>query len=375
MRIAYTTGSIIPSNAANSVQVLRMCEAFGRAGHEVALHAVDGGGPAADVFAAYDVEPTFALHRYAKPTPPGVGPAAYLAQVVRAVVTGPRPDLVFSRGVRYLLGVAALGVPLVYEAHAMVPEGHRRRTRQALFRLPNFARVVCVSEGLRQDLLAAYPMLDAAKTVVAHDAAVPVDFTALRPASPWPEREGALQVGYVGGIYAGRGIEQILQVAAALPEIDVHIVGGSAADLPSDGPLPPNVRAHGRVAPSEVPAYLARFDVLLAPFQARVAVAGGKGDTSRWMSPLKIFEYLSTGRAIVCSDMPVLREVLTHDETALLVAPADVPGWIAAIERLQDPALRARLGERARRLFEAEYTWARRAELVLAGLDGVGSRA
>jgi glycosyltransferase involved in cell wall biosynthesis len=368
MRIAYTTGSIIPSAAANSVQVLRMCEALGAQGHDVTLHSADGGGTEDAVFSTYNVRPTFRLLRHKKPTLRGLGPAAYLAQVTAALLSGPRPDVVYSRGVRYLLAASALRVPLVYEAHAMALPGPRRRTREALFALPTFARVVCVSEGLRQDMLAAYPSLEAERVFVAHDAAVPIDFQSVVPAAPWPGRSGALQVGYVGGIYAGRGIEQLVEVARRLPGVDVHIVGGDAAEVPNIGQIPANLYSHGRVLPSEVPTYLARFDVLMAPFQARVAVAGNRGDTSRWMSPLKIFEYLSTGRAIVCSDMPVLREVLTDDETALLVPSADVDAWVGAVQRLEDAALRARLGAAARATFERHYTWDQRARHVLAGL-------
>jgi len=369
MRIAYTTGSIIPSAAANSVQVLRMCEALGSLGHDVTLHAADGGGSEAEVFATYGVRPTFRLERHRKPARPGLGPSLYLAQVTGSLLRGARPDVVYSRGVRYLLAAAPLRVPLVYEAHAMVLPGPRRRTREALFALPQFKRVVCVSEGLRQDLLAAYPSLPAERVTVAHDAAVAVDFASMAPLSPWPARAGALQVGYVGGIYAGRGIEQLVEVARRLPKVDVHVVGGHVTELSTIGEVPANLRSHGRVPPSEVPRYLAQFDVLMAPFQARVAVAGGRGDTSRWMSPLKIFEYMSTGRAIICSDMPVLREVLTDNATALLVPSADVDGWVAAVQRLQDAALRARLGAAARAHFEASYTWAQRARAVIAGLE------
>jgi glycosyltransferase involved in cell wall biosynthesis len=87
------------------------------------------------------------------------------------------------------------------------------------------------------------------------------------------------------------------------------------------------------------------------------------------MSPLKTFEYMASGKAILCSDLPALREVLAHEQTALLCKPDDPQCWKAALERLRDePGLRQRLGERAKSEFEAKYTWKARAENVLRGI-------
>jgi glycosyltransferase involved in cell wall biosynthesis len=109
------------------------------------------------------------------------------------------------------------------------------------------------------------------------------------------------------------------------------------------------------------------FDVLVAPYQKQVFVQGG-AETSAVMSPLKLFEYMSTGRAIVCSDLPVLREVMHADHNALLVRPDDAAAWVSAVERLSDPQLRHRLGSAAREQFLAHHTWRARAQAALSGV-------
>jgi glycosyltransferase involved in cell wall biosynthesis len=87
------------------------------------------------------------------------------------------------------------------------------------------------------------------------------------------------------------------------------------------------------------------------------------------MSPMKLFEYLSWGAAIVFSDLAVVREVLEHERDALLVEPDDVDAWVRAIERFRDePGLAQRLGAAARQEFLAEHTWDHRARRVLADL-------
>ena len=84
--------------------------------------------------------------------------------------------------------------------------------------------------------------------------------------------------------------------------------------------------------------------------------------SERYTSPLKLFEYLARGGAIIASDLPALGEVLTHNETALLVPSGDAAALAATLSALAaDPARRRRLGEAARALSH-DYTWDRRAE-------------
>ena len=79
---------------------------------------------------------------------------------------------------------------------------------------------------------------------------------------------------------------------------------------------------------------------------------------------MKLFEYMSFAKPIVASDLPVLREVLTPGENALLVEPDDVAGWVCALRRLMDdPDER-----RARAAFRANHTWRIRASRILDAL-------
>jgi glycosyltransferase involved in cell wall biosynthesis len=102
------------------------------------------------------------------------------------------------------------------------------------------------------------------------------------------------------------------------------------------------------------------------PYQTRVAASSG-GDIAPYLSPMKMFEYLASGRPILASDLPVLGEVLTA-ENALILPPADVDAWLAAIEKLRaQPKLREKLGGAARQTAQ-RYSWEARAERILAGL-------
>ena len=98
----------------------------------------------------------------------------------------------------------------------------------------------------------------------------------------------------------------------------------------------------------------------VAPYQKEVAVSGGKGNTSDFMSPLKIFEYMSSKKAIICSDLPVLREIL-NEKNSILVDCENVQEWVDAIDRLKDSEVRKQLAQYAYDDFIGQYSWKQRA--------------
>jgi glycosyltransferase involved in cell wall biosynthesis len=103
------------------------------------------------------------------------------------------------------------------------------------------------------------------------------------------------------------------------------------------------------------------------PYQARVAASSG-GDISRYLSPMKMFEYLASGRVVLASDLPVLGEVLTS-ENAVILPGGEVEAWADAIRVLQaEPERRATLAAQARRTAQ-RYTWQARATRILDGLE------
>jgi len=170
-------------------------------------------------------------------------------------------------------------------------------------------------------------------------------------------------VAYAGHLYPWKGVDVLLQAFAQLPNAEGLIIGGHAEE-PDLGRLKAlaerlgitsRVTFTGIVEPSRVHELLQQADILALPNPATAI-------STRFTSPLKLFEYMSAGRAIVASDLPSIREVLHHEIDALLVAPGDPAALAAAIERLAaQPGLAARL---ARAAFDAapDFSWDRRAE-------------
>ena len=119
----------------------------------------------------------------------------------------------------------------------------------------------------------------------------------------------------------------------------------------------------GVVNREEISRYVAAYDVALQP--AVVAYA----------SPLKLFEYLALGCAILAPSTPNIREVLIDGENGLLFDPRDDSSFSKALQRIcDDDGLRKRLGENARATIEkGHYTWDSNARKVIQLFERLGA--
>ena len=274
-----------------------------------------------------------------------------------------RIGLVYTREPRFAWWLARAGFPAALELHhdhlSFAPRS--KAAFAALAQPPRLRGLVAISQAIADAILKDFPSLES-KIIVAADGADAAT-SPPEPIEAWSPSK--LSVGYVGHLYPGKGMEIIADLAPLCPWAHFDIVGGRAEDVQywkeRTGTLA-NLTLHGPVPHAAVPAKLAQFDVVLAPYKRSVIVSNGRMDVASWMSPLKIFEYMASEKAIIASDLPVLREVLTDGATARLCDPDDVQSWAAALKRLaDDPAERQRLGRSARELLLSGYTsWKQR---------------
>jgi len=355
------------SRSANSIHIMRMCEAFAQNGHKTSLVLFSRGERREQVFENYGIEPSFEI-RQVKAAGKRCEKLRY-SLMASSTAVALRPDIVVGRSTEACALSAIRGISTVYDAHKPVWE----KTRELVFYLllcrnRNLLRMTTNSRALKE-IFEKARLSPHCGITVANNGSLVLPLDEIPP--DWPGREDAFQVGYVGHLYAGRGVEIIVSVAGTMPEVDFHVVGGNEADIErwKSAVNMPNLFFHGFIRHADVYRYRNRCDVLLAPYQEKVGLAGG-GDQGKYMNPIKIFEYMSSRKAIVCSDLPVLREILEQGRNSILCAPGDAGEWREAIERLRkDGPLRQGLAEAAYEDFLQGYTWKARAEKMIEGLE------
>lgn len=375
MRIVYLSQARLPSERAHSVHIMRMCSALARAGCDVELIAhVEPGFDAQRLFEHYGVSGGFAITGLALGNHRGAG-LIYAFRAAR-MVQSRGADWIYGRNVMACWFATRIGsTPVAYEAHDSPHKStslHQRLYRSLLLG-QRLDALVAVSGALGRHLEECAPGWHG-RILTAHDGA---DIGAEEAPDAEPDNDASLQVAYTGSFYPGRGIDLILALAKACPWASFHLAGGSPEQLRELGSIGEltNLKVYGFLKPVEVPALLAKADVALAPYTANAQTPGGS-ESARWMSPMKIFEYMAAGMAIIASDLPVLREIIRNGEDALLMPPKDIGRWIGALAQLRDdPAMRRRLGLCARQRLKTEFTWDERARNILSHLKAGNSRA
>jgi glycosyltransferase involved in cell wall biosynthesis len=393
MKLLYIANIRLPTEKAHGLQIMQNCEAFADAGAAVTLWITQRINTPelsaiGDVWAHYGVKRNFGLHRLPCLdliwlVPDRTDRLAQiiflvelwtftLAALIGALFTP--AEVYYSRDelILFALSLIKPKAALAYEAHTLAPgRGGQALQRQVVRRV---GHVFATTRKLADDLIALGAQVD--HTHVAHDgirrerfADLP-DQAAARQALGWSEN--AFVVGYVGRLQTmgmEKGVGLLVEALAQVGGCSLGLVGGPdemAEELRGRwrefGQPDDTFLYAGQVVPDRVPRCLSAFDVCALPFPWTTHFA-------YYASPIKLFEYMASRRALIASNLPSIAEVVTDGESALLVPPSDVNALAEAIRCLRDdPALRQRLADRAYALVMESYTWAARAEKILQAL-------
>lgn len=373
MKIVYVSKSVVPSRTANSIHVMNICSALAAMGHEVTILLPDAEEQRAggDVFSFYGLERTFEVKKLYYPA--YKGKTIYFSIAVYLELRRIKPDLVIGRFLNGCFVATQLRIPVVFDTHGPIWEDSRISTYifKKMLGQRSLKRITVNSNALKKIYQAsgyfANTRYKAEDIVVAHNGANDYD---LSVKAALPGRASSLKVGYFGHLYAGRGVEMIIALAAGMPHVDFYIAGGEETDIEFwklKSSLK-NLYFLGFITFGEVYKYRNACDILLAPYQKVVSPGGEAADQAPYMNPIKILEYMSSRKAIVCSDLPTTREVL-NETNAVLVEYDNAAQWENALAELErNEELRHRLAQNAYERFLTTYTWKKRAETLIEGI-------
>jgi len=375
LKIYYTATANIPSRKANSINVMKMCQAFVQAGYDVELVIPKSQSSISidtNIWEFYGISKPFSIRRF--PFSNALRGVGFYFLVLVYILWKER-GLIYTRDIKVAMMTALLGIDTVYEAHQPSIGGLSPFYFRILQKCSRLLRIVIISNALKDYFCTILSEANAEKLVLAHDAVNLEEFLAhsskktIREELGFPEN--SFLIGYAGHLYPGKGLEVIFELTQKMQEQQFVIVGGIPSDINKWREKTKdfkNIKFTGFVPNGQVKKYLWAFDVLLMPYQKRVSGSSG-GDISNWMSPLKMFEYMASRRPIVASDLPVIKEILEHERNALLVGPSDIDNWVFQIKRLMnDKDLRETLAQKAWEDVSQNYTWNKRVEKIFSGL-------
>lgn len=300
------------------------------------------------------------------------------ARRLSAAIALHQPDVIYERyNLFNFAGVwirSRTGLPFLLEVNAPLAD---ERARFGGLGLPLLARWIEARTWRGADMVLPVTGVLADRV---HAEGVPRDRLVVIPNGIDPERfpadvdsraakhrlgiDGRLVLGFTGFMRPWHGLDRVVRfIAESAPALRLHFL------VVGDGPARAEVSAlaetlgisdqvtfAGLVPRDQVAGYVAAFDIALQP------------DVVPYASPLKLFEYMALGRAIIAPSSTNIREILTDGENALLFDPETPESFRMAMARLcADSALRERLGAAARLAIDDQrLTWDANAERVEA---------
>lgn len=274
---------------------------------------------------------------------------------------GSCPDVIFARHVKLASSLLTSfpGIPLIYEAHEVfsqsAPKLHAREKRV----IESADVVIAITRALAKSLGNFF--------------GVSREFVFLPSATTLPDRaaeknwaNAAREIVYAGSFYDWKGVDDLVAAAQWLPGYRITLIGGDDKNIdrlrrqiPEGGA---EILFTGHMAHREVWTVLERACIAVIPNRA--------GSVSAFTSPLKLFEYMAAGCAVVASDLPVLREVLADDEAAWF-QPGDAKGLADAIRHLSTrPSVASDLGSRLA-IKARQFSWSARAASLRKAVEAI----
>ena len=364
MNIIAVAGSAIPSDTANSLQVMKACQALAQIGHDVTLLVPGVKSSSVDLIAHYGLQIDF--------------PIEWLSSSSRRRFTWDsvrraralKADVIYSWFPQSATFSLFYKIPAIFEIHIQPTGSFGPFWHRAFASLRGRKRLVSITRALVKILDRDFQIRLPREDVVIAPNGVDLERFISLPDPVSARRQLGLRqsptVMCTGHLYAGRGAELFLELAKSLPQVQFVWVGGRPEDIEmwKQKTQSANLLFTGFIPNQDLPRYQSAADILLMPYSRSILGSSGTADSAAVASPMKMFEYMAAGRAIVSADLPVIREVL-NEKNAVLCTPDDVAGWRLVIEALlDDDDRRTMLGSRAQHDVQG-YTWTARAQRIM----------
>ena len=231
--------------------------------------------------------------------------------------------------------------------------------------------IVSISTPMAEDLRDMYGL--AGTPAVVPDG-VAADVLARKTGPPLAGER--VNIVYAGSLYAYKGVDHLIEMLGYLPErFELTIVGGQGPEdlerlkrvATADERVASRVHFTGMVSPSTIGDWLGKADLICLP-------AGNSLRSTRYTSPLKLFEAMAAGVPVIAARVPALTSVLEHGNTGWIAADDTPKGLAVCAQHAAEHVDESRaVADRAREL-ACSLNWDRRGEMIVDYVERTAAR-
>lgn len=350
-KVNYISELNLPSYSAYSIHVMKMCEAFSKLGFKTNLYTISKSEDK-KILNSYNIKHNFNIISVFN-NPYNLNFFFRLFFLSKILLKGFKKNEIFiTRSILFGLISTIFRKNIYLELHHEIT-GLTNYIYKILnfFDLLNNLKFIFLHKKLGE-----LYKINKKRFIVLDDAVDIIDFKIKQP------KKIKKSCVYLGSFFKGKGVEQIFRLAKKNKKINFHLYGDF--NQIKDFPKLKNIKYFGHINYSSVPKTLLSYEIALMPYQNKV-----KGRASIWlekyMSPLKMFDYMAAGLIILASDLPVYKHLMKNNYNCKLLEVNNDIKWSHEINQILKNKKKYNHLKKNALKTAAKYTWVKRAQKIL----------
>jgi len=365
MRIAYLFNSSIPSGNPGSIQVAKTCEAIIRLSNKVKL-IVPNTGQKVSISNFYGLKfsPDIVRVKFFKKFPLGIN---YYLFSLFSVIYGinSKTDLFITRNFFTLFLLVFFNQKAIIEIHHDLSI----ESRIVKFLFKNFnilnkkkvVKVIAITESVKKYLTNDLKVNSKKIDIVPSASSLNFKFKKF-------SNKTRHNIGYFGSLDESKGSQFVAKMSLLDKKNNYFIFGGTKNDLKNFRIKNncKNINLKESVPYGKIKYYLSKMDILLMPSNKKLLRSlGGVGNIAKYTSPLKLFDYMSSGKLIIMTNLKVFKEIVKDNKDCIMLDKLIAINWVKKIDNIKKNTKKINFIKKNVYLKSKKYTYLNRAKKIL----------
>jgi glycosyltransferase involved in cell wall biosynthesis len=365
MRICYLFNSSTPSSNPGSIQVVNTCGAIAELSHNIKL-IVPNTGLKISLKKFYGLKktPKLVKLKYFNKFPLGLN---YYLFSLFSVFYGhvDKTDLYITRNFFTLFLLNLFNKKVIIEVHHDLKNEGRivnfLYKKLSIFKNKNILKIVAITNSVKKYLIKNFDIDQNKIEIIPSASALKFKFSKIKNKKEY-------NIGYFGSLDSSKGSDFVIKLANKDNKNKYFIYGGTKEQVISlkKKNAKKNLQINPSIPYGALNKIISKMDILLMPSNSKkLRALGGIGNIAKYTSPLKLFDYLSSGKLIISSNLKVFHEILENKKNCIMINNLKVNNWIKVINNLNlDISMVNNLKKNAYNLSK-NYTYIKRADKIL----------
>ena len=364
MKIFYLSNNAFPANIASSLQTIKMCEAFSSLKHDVTLICPATRKFNQSINKFYNIKKKFKILRIKNFKKFPLGFKYYLFSLISIIFSLKyKPDIYITRNFFTSFLLVVFNKKHILELHHDIKI--ESRIVQFLILKSNYLKskklikFVAITTSIKNYFVKSFNLDEKKFLVSPSGSSLEVKFKF--------NSNQNLNIGYFGSVYKSRGTDIIINLSK-IDKKNNYFIYGNLNNYKNLRHISGNLKLINFVPYKDLYKHISKMDLLLMPYLSKVTATGDVGDIINYTSPLKLFDYLSSGKVIMASNISVLKEIIDNNNAIFIKNFENIWSWKIEVDKIRNSKSKRLIISKNNYKLSKKFKLVARAKKILNGI-------